>query len=181
MWSIRGNVDCRTRPENLLCAAKGELQFALEQGECLFEVVPMGRRASSWRNVHIDEAEAARCVIPGQEDGVGVANHSDVRKLSVTIGLCNCEGTVEVVCRDRRTGTLGLIQFRGHGVIPYGQARPRIRMRSIVEAIRRSCGPTRRCCGRRLRWGLWRAMTSRHPARLGRRYRDAARGCHRRI
>jgi hypothetical protein len=109
MWSVRRNVDCLTGPDSLLDAAKGELQLALKNGECLFEVMAMRRWASSWRDVHIDEAEPPRSVSAGKKDSVRISNYPDVRKFSVSVWLSNSKGSVQVVCRDRHPGMRVLI------------------------------------------------------------------------
>jgi hypothetical protein len=108
MWSVRWNVDSLTRAHSLLDTAKGELQFAHKNGECLFEVMAVRRWASSGWDVHIDEAKTPRSVSPSKKDGVGVSNNPDVRKVSVRVWLSKCKVAVQVVCRDRHTGMRGL-------------------------------------------------------------------------
>jgi hypothetical protein len=108
MWSVRWNVDCLSRADCLLDAAKSELQFAHKNGECLFEIMAMRRWASPGWDVHIDQAETARSVSPGKKDGVGISKDPDVKKLSVSVWMSNCKGAVQVVCRDRHTGMRGL-------------------------------------------------------------------------
>jgi hypothetical protein len=87
MWSIRRNVDCLTGSDSLFDAAEAELQLALKYGECLLEVMTVRRRASAWRDVHIDQAEASGSVSSVKKDGVRVSNYSDVRKFPVSIRL----------------------------------------------------------------------------------------------
>lgn len=48
---------------------------ALSDDECFLEVMTVRGRAAAGRNVHVNEGEAAAGVVPGQQDGVGVAHH----------------------------------------------------------------------------------------------------------
>jgi len=131
VWSVRGNVDGRTRSEGLLSAAKREFQFTLKDRECLLEIVAMRRRSSSRRNMHINEAKLSRSVFPAKEDGVGIPNNPDVRQRLIGLRLGNCESAVEVVRGNWRTGIHGRIRFTMHRCSPLlylvGSSRRRMR------------------------------------------------------
>ena len=62
MGRVGGDVDGLAGPYGGLRSAKGGFHLAVEEDEGLFEVVAMRRWAAAWRDVHVDEAEAACCV-----------------------------------------------------------------------------------------------------------------------
>jgi hypothetical protein len=62
----------------------------------------MRRWAASGGDVHINEAESPRSVLPGKKNGVRISNDPNVRKLFVKIRLSNYQGPVHVVCGDGR-------------------------------------------------------------------------------
>jgi hypothetical protein len=56
-----------------------EFDLAIENREHLLEVVTVGRRPATRRDVHVDQRVAPRGIDPGNEDGVGVAYHAEVQ------------------------------------------------------------------------------------------------------
>ena len=70
---VGGDVDGFTGDDGGLCSSEGGFDLALEEDEGLFEVVAMRWWAAAGRDVHVDQAEAFRCVFSGEENGVGVS------------------------------------------------------------------------------------------------------------
>jgi hypothetical protein len=62
----------------------------------------MRRRPATRWNVHVDQAESACRVFAVDEDGVGVSDDSNVRKIA--IGLRKNQRTTRIVRRNWRTG-----------------------------------------------------------------------------
>jgi hypothetical protein len=81
VWRIRWNVDGFTGSRDRLFAAKGNLYFALKDGEHLFEIMAMHGRTATWRDVRVDEAVAPGGVFARDKDRIGVSHHSDVREV----------------------------------------------------------------------------------------------------
>jgi len=63
MGRIGGDVDGFTSAYGGLHSAKGRIHLAVEKDEGLLEVVTMWRRAAAGRDVHVDETEAACCIL----------------------------------------------------------------------------------------------------------------------
>jgi hypothetical protein len=80
-----------TRADDLPGATENDIEFAFQQRECLFKVVTVRRRASTGRNVHVDQTELARGVSSGEKNRIRVSDYADVRALAVVVGICNCE------------------------------------------------------------------------------------------
>ena len=59
--------------------------------------MPMGRGTATWRDVHVNDAKASIGLFPCHGDGVGIADHADVRKV---IGLRQREIAFRVVRWD---------------------------------------------------------------------------------
>jgi hypothetical protein len=87
MGSIRRNVDCLAGMNNRLFATKGGFNLPVEHDEGLLKVMAMRPGTSAGRDVHVDYAEAALCVVSIDRDGVGVANQPNMRQLSFTIWI----------------------------------------------------------------------------------------------
>jgi len=86
-------------------AAEGGFDLAFENGEGLFEVVTVwGWAATGW-DEHVDQAVATGGVFAGEEEGVGVADHGDVREGLVVVGAGEGEGAGEVVGGDGHGGS----------------------------------------------------------------------------
>jgi hypothetical protein len=77
-------------------AAEGGLYLAFKDDKGLFEVVAVRRWASAGWNVHVDKAEATGGPPSGEQDGVGVADETDVEKVWL-IGADEGEAAGEVV------------------------------------------------------------------------------------
>lgn len=105
MRRVRGDVDRLTCPREALRPSEGELEFALKKGERFFEVMTVRRRPSTWGNMHVDQAEAARRVLAGEKDRVGVSDDANVREILI-FRLRDCEIALKVVGRERRGGRL---------------------------------------------------------------------------
>jgi hypothetical protein len=69
-----------------------------EQNKGLLEVMPMRGRPASWRDMHINNAEAAIGLLARHGDGVGIADQTDVRKV---VELPQREIAFGVVRRNR--------------------------------------------------------------------------------
>ena len=73
----------------------------VQDGEHLLEVVPVRRRPSARRNVHVDEGVPAGRVLAGDEDGVRVSDEPDVRQALIFVWPCDGDPARRVVGRDR--------------------------------------------------------------------------------
>ena len=74
------DVDGLAGPGDERLAAKGHLDFAVEHGEHLLEVVPVRWRPAARGHVHVDERVlSGDGVLAGDEDRVGVTDEPDVR------------------------------------------------------------------------------------------------------
>jgi hypothetical protein len=68
---------------NRLYSSKGSLDLAFENDEGLLKVVPVRRWPSTRWDMHVDKAEASRCVLSRQKNGVRVPNQPDVRQVPI--------------------------------------------------------------------------------------------------
>ena len=82
-------------------AAERELDLAVKDGEHLLEVVAVGRRPAARRDVHVDQRVAPRGVGAGHKDGVGVADHAEVRQRFIGVGAHVRQDPPGVVGGDR--------------------------------------------------------------------------------
>ena len=78
--------------------AKRRFDRAFQNHESFLEVMAMRRRAASGRDVHVDEAEVPGGVFAAEQNGVGVADQADVRRVG-GIGLGQHEQPREIVIR----------------------------------------------------------------------------------
>ena len=69
--SVRRDIYRIARTNNGFVAAERYVKFAIENDECFLEVVPVRRRPTAWRNVHVDETELTVGVL------TGVSGHSN--------------------------------------------------------------------------------------------------------
>ena len=76
---VGGNVDGISCVQGQLLTAEGDVDFAFEDAERLFEVVTMWRRAAARRDVHIDQTEATVGIVAGDKERVGISDDADVR------------------------------------------------------------------------------------------------------
>ncbi len=102
MRSIGRNVDCFTPADDGFLSAKCCFDLSIQHDECFFKVMAMWPRATAGRNVHIDHAEPAFCVVSTDLDGVGIADETDVGQLSFMIGIRGSQGATEIVGRKGR-------------------------------------------------------------------------------
>ena len=59
--------------------------LALKQDERLFEVMPVRRRPSTRRNVHINQTKPLSSIFPGEQNRIRIAHKPNMRKI-ITIG-----------------------------------------------------------------------------------------------
>ena len=85
MRGVRRDMNCLTRPHQVLCAAKGSLEFALKDRKGFLEVMTVRGRAAARRNVHVDQTELARRIFAGEKDGVRVPDYSYMGKLAIRL------------------------------------------------------------------------------------------------
>jgi hypothetical protein len=95
------DVDRLTCSDDRLLAAKGDFDFACEQGERLLEVVTVRRRPAAGRNVHVDQAVVAIGVVPREQNCVGIPREGDVGQFLVGVWPRDLEAPVEVLGGDR--------------------------------------------------------------------------------
>ena len=119
MRSVRRDVNRLASSYRLLDAAECKLQFTFQQGKRLFEVMAMRWRASSPRNVHIDQAIPPGSIFSREKNGVGVSDNPDVRKFSIRVGASDRQGALQIIGRNRHIGMLGLVGFTVHGTTPW--------------------------------------------------------------
>ena len=81
MWCIGRNIEGLACSHNRFPAAERGLHLTFQKDKGLLEVMPMGRRASTGRNMHIDDAKSSVGLLSSNGDGVGIADHTDVRKV----------------------------------------------------------------------------------------------------
>ena len=98
---IRRNVDCVARLYDRFCAAESSLQLAFQQDKGFFEIVAMGWRAASRRNMHVDETKASSRGIARYEQGVGISHDADVSQVLILVWLGKRQNAVEIVVRNR--------------------------------------------------------------------------------
>ena len=98
MGSVGRNVQCVASAHGRLLAPEGCFHLAFEEDKGLFEVMPMRWRPATWRDVHINDAEASIGLLPRHGDGVGIADQTDVREV---VGLPLSEIAFGIVRRDR--------------------------------------------------------------------------------
>jgi hypothetical protein len=91
-------------PARACRAADGDFDLAVEDGEHLFEVVAVWRRAAARRDMHVDEGVAAGGVVARQKDRVGVTHYPEVGQGRVLVRARKREISFRVVGRDRRGG-----------------------------------------------------------------------------
>src|SRR6266446_3819635 len=98
MGSVGRNIQCVASVHGRLLATEGRFHLTFEQDKGLLEVMPMRRWPAAWRDVHINYAEAFIRIFARHDDGVGVADQTDMRKV---VGLRQGEPAFEVVRWDR--------------------------------------------------------------------------------
>jgi hypothetical protein len=98
MRSVGRNVQRVAGAHRRLLAAEGCFHLAFEQDKGLLEVMPMRWRSATWRDVHINYAEASIGLLARHGDGVGVADQTDVREV---VGLRQREIAFGVVRWNR--------------------------------------------------------------------------------
>ena len=84
------------------CAAEGDLDLPLENGEHLLEIMAMGRRTAAGWNKHVDQAVAASGVFARQKDRVGISNYPEMGQGLIFIRSRKREIALKVVGRNGR-------------------------------------------------------------------------------
>src|SRR5437016_1981694 len=139
MGSVGGNIQCVARPYNDLLPPEGCFHLTFENDKCLLKVVTMRRRATIWRDVHFNYAEASSGIFALHRDGVGIADQSDVgqifdvcqRHIASEIVWWNCwwiswhfilllwrEATSSTIVRRFQRRSPHSCEARGQGVSP---------------------------------------------------------------
>ena len=62
-------------------APEGGFHLAFEEDEGILEVMPVPRRTTARRDVHVDDAKTFSSLLAGHGDGVGISYQSDVREV----------------------------------------------------------------------------------------------------
>jgi len=76
--------------------------LSIQHNESFFKVMTMRAGSAARRDVHVDHAEAAICVLSIDSYGVGIADQTDVGMLSCVIGIGRGQVAIEIVWRNRR-------------------------------------------------------------------------------
>ncbi len=74
---IRRNVDRLSCMNGRFLAPKRRFNLSIQHNEGLLEVVTVRPRTTARRNVHVDRAKPALCVVSINRDGVGIADQTD--------------------------------------------------------------------------------------------------------
>jgi hypothetical protein len=102
MRSIGGNINCFTPADDGFLSAKYCFDLSIQHDECLFKVMAMWPRSTAGRDVHIDHAEPAICVVSIDGDGVGISDETDVGQFFLMIGIRGSQSAIEIVGRKGR-------------------------------------------------------------------------------
>src|SRR6267378_493471 len=101
MRRIGGDVHCIARPHYGFRPTERNFKFPFKNDKCLFEIMPMWRRAAARRNVHIDHAEASVCLVARHGDRIGITDKTDVWQTLISVRLRQRQIALEIVWRDR--------------------------------------------------------------------------------
>ena len=98
--AIGRDVGSFTGAQYGLHAAEGHFDFAFEHAKRLFEIVAMGRGATTRRNQHVDQAIPSVGVLAREQKRVGIAHDSNVRQGLVLVRARNGKLPLRVVGRQ---------------------------------------------------------------------------------
>src|SRR5947209_5196053 len=98
MRSVGGNVQSVSGTYDRLLATECCLHLTLEQDRGLLEVVSMGWRPATWRDVHIDDTKLSIGILARHGDGVGITDQPNVREVA---GLRDRQIAFSIVRWDR--------------------------------------------------------------------------------
>jgi len=82
-----------------LDTAESDVEFAVKHYEGLFKIVAMRRRAAARGNMHVNKAEAPVGIVASEQNGVGVTDDTEVRKILIGIRPCNGQNPLKVIGR----------------------------------------------------------------------------------
>jgi hypothetical protein len=85
-----------------LGASESEIQFAFEEHKRLLKVVPVRRRASPGRDMHIDQTKPPIGVVASKQNGVCVADYSDMRNV-LTVSIRDGKHPAQIIGGNLRT------------------------------------------------------------------------------
>jgi hypothetical protein len=102
MRSVCRNIDCLAGVDDGFLSAKCCFDLSIQHDECFFKVMAMWPRATAGRDMHIDHAEPAFCVVSIDGDGVGISDETDVGQFSFMIGIRGSQSAIEIVGRKGR-------------------------------------------------------------------------------
>jgi len=111
---VRRDVDRFTDADDLLLTTKSCMNLAFDHDEGLFEIGAVGRRSAADRNEHVDETEMAFRIVASEQDRIGIANQSDMRKVGVSFG----PHKPEVSSRDRPVESPAWVLFPIRSCLP---------------------------------------------------------------
>jgi len=94
---IRRNVDRIACSHDRFCTTEGSFQLTFEQDKGLFEIVAMGWRAASRRDMHIDETKAVSRGIARHKQSVGISHDADVSQVLILVWLGKRQNAVEII------------------------------------------------------------------------------------
>jgi hypothetical protein len=100
MGSVGRDVDGLARSHDFSFAPKGELDFALKDGERFLEIMAMRRWTAARRDVHVNQTITTVGVFARNQNGVGVPYDSNVEKAPIFVGVRNREMARSIVRRD---------------------------------------------------------------------------------
>src|SRR5258705_1020709 len=104
----------------------------------------VGRRSSSWWDVHVDQTKAAGGIIAAQQNGVSVANNSEVKQ--IVLVASNAESPSQRVIRNHRFRIRGwfLLKHRFSKIIYLFVWSPRPSIVSLHSVTKSASGEARK-------------------------------------
>jgi hypothetical protein len=123
--SVRRNMHRRPSLHHRTLAAKVSLQLALQHNETLLEIMPMRRRPTTRRNMHINQTKPPRRILPRQQNRVSVPHQSYVRQLRI-IRLHNHQPPRQIIRRNPSTALIQNSRIIAHRSPPH---RPKLATR----------------------------------------------------
>jgi len=103
MRRVRRNVERISRTDRHFVAAKNYVKLTFQNDKGLLEVVAMWRRSATGQNDAVDQTKAAIGIVPGEQDGIGVPDKTDMRKAPIFVGLSESENSLKIVGWDFET------------------------------------------------------------------------------
>src|SRR5262249_25519242 len=116
MRGVRWDVDRLACADHHFLPAKRGLEFAFQNDKGFFKIVAMRRRPASGRNMHIDQTELPGRVVTGEQNGISVADYTDMN-LVLVAWASQSHMSAEVIGRNLRTGSTGDTGTATHGFL----------------------------------------------------------------